>query len=253
MTAAHNTTTPCGIPAQQLIAHRGYQRHFPENSPLAIQKAIDCGAHFVEIDVQFSADGVPLLYHDDHLQRISGIKKILKDFSYDELKAFSAHEPERLGQQFIDNVKISALQVLVDILQQHPNVHALVELKEEATRDYGAAFCLQRIHDVLRPVLPRCILISFDLQALQQANHYGFTRLGPVIRDWSSRFRVAETLSAEMLLCNHLRIPSQDSLHIPQCRVAVYEVDDVAQAKQLLARGASLIETFSIGEMINPS
>jgi glycerophosphoryl diester phosphodiesterase len=60
--------TPHGIPAGKLIAHRGYQRHYPENSPLAIEKAIECGALFFEIDVQFSADGIPLLYHDDHLK-----------------------------------------------------------------------------------------------------------------------------------------------------------------------------------------
>lgn len=241
---SHNTLT-----ADQLIAHRGYQKYFPENSPLAILKAIACGARYIEIDVQFSSDGIPILYHDDELKRISGITGKLKHHTYTELIKLPANEPERLKQQFNDT-HIVGLQALVNIMQQHPHINVLVELKEEATRDYGAAFCLQRIHEVLQPVLARCILISFDLAALRIAKHHGFNRLGAVLRDWSARHAIADTLQAEMVICNHLRIPTTDSLHMNNCRVAIYEVDEIAHAKQLLARGADLIETFSIGELL---
>lgn len=250
MSATHTTVTPTGLSATQLIAHRGYQRHFPENSPLAIQQAIRCGAQFVEVDVQFSADGIPVLYHDDSLNRVSGIDGLIKQHTFTDLQKFSAGEPQRFGTKFSD-VSIAGLQALVDIMQQHPSVQVLVELKEEATRDYGATFCLQRIHAVLSPVLSRCILISFDLDALQQAQQHGLTRLGAVLRDWSSRFEVAKKLSAEMIICNHLRIPTSDSLQMDNCRVAVYEVDNRKLAQSLLARGASLIETFAIGEMLD--
>ncbi|MEZ5495052.1 MAG: glycerophosphodiester phosphodiesterase family protein [Pseudomonadales bacterium] len=237
------------LSANQLIAHRGFQQYFPENSPLAIQKAIEYGAHYIEIDVQFSNDGIPLLYHDDDLQRTSGIAGKLSQYTFAELSAFSANEPSRLCNQFHE-VKISPLQTLVEIMQQHRHIEVLVELKEEATRDYGAAFCLQRIHDVLQPVLSRCILISFDIDALRVAKKFGFTRLGAVLRDWSSRHNIANELEAEMIICNHRRIPDRDSLHMENCRVALYEVDDLALAHALLARGADLIETFSIGKLL---
>lgn len=237
------------LTADKLIAHRGYQKHFPENSPLAILKAIACGAKYIEIDVQFSSDGIPLLYHDDHLTRISGITGKLQQYTFAELKNFRANESKRLNNQFGD-VHIVGLQQLVDIMQQHPHIDVFVELKEEAVRDYGAAFCLQRIHTVLAPVLARCILISFDIDALRTAKNHGFTRLGAVLRNWSTRHAIAKELSAEFIICNHLRIPETESLHMENCRVAIYEVDDIAHANALLARGADLIETFSIGEML---
>lgn len=237
------------LTADKLIAHRGFQKHFPENSPLAIQKAIEYGAKYIEVDVQFSSDEIPLLYHDDHLERISGRVGKLRQYAFEKLGSFSANEPERLNKQF-GEVKITQLQQLVDIMQQHPHIEVFVELKEEATRDYGATFCLQRIHAVLEKVLARCILISFDIDALRLAKNYGFTRLGAVLRDWSTRHTIAKELSAECIICNHLRIPKTGSLHMESCRVAIYEVDDIAHANTLLARGADLIETFSIGEML---
>ena len=238
-----------GIPAEKLIAHRGYQRHYPENSPLAIEKAIACGALFFEIDVQFSADGVPLLYHDDHLKRISGITGKLNQYDFFTLENFSAGEPGRFKQQF-SNVKISPLSALVDILQRFPAIQVLVELKEEAVRDYTAAICLASIREALKPVINQCILISFDIDALRVAKNMGFIRLGPVLRDWTLRHSIAEELQAELIMCNHERIPKKDSLLIKNCAVAVYEVDSIPLAYSLLERGAHFIETFAIGEML---
>ena len=237
------------LAATKLIAHRGYQRHYPENSLLAIEKAIASGALFIEIDVQFSADGIPLLYHDDHLTRISNQKGKLSQEIFDDLKNITAGEPDRFKQEFID-VKITALSELVTLLQRHPAVQVLVELKEEAVRDNTAILCLNRIHETLAPVIQQCILISFDIDALRMAKNIGFTRLGAVLRDWTLRHQIANELQAEVIICNHQRIPVRDSLFMENCAVAVYEVDDIALAQALLDRGASFIETFAIGEML---
>lgn len=237
------------IPAEQLVAHRGYQRLYPENSPLAIEKAIACGARFIEIDVQFSADGVPILYHDDHLERISGRRGKLTQHHFRALQDITAGEPGRFGQQFA-SVMIAPLAALVEIMRHHPAVQVLVELKEEAVRDHSATVCLARLREVLAPVIDRCILISFAIDALREAQRMGFRRLGPIVRDWSTRFRIAEELEAEMIICNHQRIPKKDTLVMKDCAVAVYEVDDISLAQALLARGARYIETFAIGDML---
>ncbi len=241
--------SPSGIPAQHLIAHRGYQQHFPENSPRAINEAIACGAEYIEIDVQFSADGAPLLCHDDDLQRIAGINKKLSACTFDELVNITANEPSRFTTRF-QEIKIAPLQSLVDIMQKNPHIQVLVELKEEAIRDYGETFCLSRIHEVLTPVLESCILISFDIDALRLAKESSFPRLAPVLRQWNMRYELAQELNAEMIICNYKRIPEHDSLQMENGSVAVYEVDNIVLGKHLLSRGANFIETFSIGEML---
>jgi hypothetical protein len=42
-----------------LVAHRGYQKLYPENTALSVTQAIKAGALFVEIDIQLSKDHQP--------------------------------------------------------------------------------------------------------------------------------------------------------------------------------------------------
>jgi len=56
------------------IAHRGLHdaaRGIIENSPAAVTAAVQAG-YGIEIDVQISADGVPMVFHDYKLERLTG-------------------------------------------------------------------------------------------------------------------------------------------------------------------------------------
>lgn len=55
-----------------VFAHRACARHAPENSLEGIRKAAELGADGVEIDVQRTLDGVPILMHDRTLWRTAG-------------------------------------------------------------------------------------------------------------------------------------------------------------------------------------
>jgi len=83
-----------------LVAHRGLQSEYPENTALALCKAIECGAINIELDVQFSQDHLPVIYHDKDLARVSSIEGMLKDYSREQLLTFSASESHRFGNFF---------------------------------------------------------------------------------------------------------------------------------------------------------
>lgn len=234
--------------ASQLVAHRGYQAHYPENTLLAIRKAIEAGALHVELDVQLSRDQVPLVYHDDTLDRMSGRAGRISDLSAAELQALSAHEPGRFGQRFVAE-KIATLAQLVALAQQFHDVTFYVELKEEAVHDHGAGICLQQIRQVLNPVLSQCILISFDEKALAQAPAAGFSRIGLVTRTWSRRHEQIQALNVCVLFVNKQRIPAGEAA-TANCPVVVYEVESVVEAQRWLQRGASRVETFAVGELL---
>ena len=53
----------------RIVAHRGASGHAPENTLAAIKLAAEHGATWIEIDVNVSRDGIPLLHHDDGLSR----------------------------------------------------------------------------------------------------------------------------------------------------------------------------------------
>jgi len=55
-----------------VTAHRGSSAAAPENTMAAIQLALDEGAHWVEIDVQETADGEVVVMHDSDFKKIGG-------------------------------------------------------------------------------------------------------------------------------------------------------------------------------------
>ena len=74
-----------------LYAHRGLHDNaekVPENSLIAFRKAVE-GGFGIELDVQMSRDGVPVVFHDFTLKRMCGVEGRVCDYSYDELRRFS--------------------------------------------------------------------------------------------------------------------------------------------------------------------
>lgn len=69
-----------------VIAHRGFSSRAPENTLAAYRLAIDTGADMAECDVWLSADRVPVLLHDEHLKRTTGIDARVSDLSLDKLR-----------------------------------------------------------------------------------------------------------------------------------------------------------------------
>lgn len=70
------------------IAHRGFHDRaagVPENSLAAARAAIAAG-YGIEMDIQPSAEGVPMVFHDDHLRRLCGVEGAVKDRPLAELK-----------------------------------------------------------------------------------------------------------------------------------------------------------------------
>ncbi|MDR2648917.1 MAG: glycerophosphodiester phosphodiesterase [Clostridiales bacterium] len=70
----------------QIWAHRGASGHAPENTLAAFKLALDMGADGVELDVQLSKDGVPVVIHDETIDRVSAYKGFVKDFTLEQLK-----------------------------------------------------------------------------------------------------------------------------------------------------------------------
>jgi glycerophosphoryl diester phosphodiesterase len=58
-----------------VTAHRGSSRDAPENTLAALRKAIEQGADYAEIDIHLTADGVPVVLHDEDLQRLAGVAR----------------------------------------------------------------------------------------------------------------------------------------------------------------------------------
>jgi len=74
----------------KLIGHRGVKDLCPENTLESILKAFDLGLSFVEIDVKISKDRVPILLHDDTLDRTTNGSGLAIDHDYENIKKLDA-------------------------------------------------------------------------------------------------------------------------------------------------------------------
>lgn len=73
-----------------IVAHRGNSIEYPENTLMAIRSAFDLGADAVEVDIRLSRDGVPIVFHDDTLDRTTNGRGPAAALTVNELKRLDA-------------------------------------------------------------------------------------------------------------------------------------------------------------------
>lgn len=246
-----STAPHCQLSAEQLVAHRGLQKTYPENTALSVRKAIEAGAQFVEIDIQLSIDQQPMVYHDMNLARVSGHKGRVSELSCEQLIALPAYEPGRLGDQFIEQT-ISPLAAVVDIVAMHAGVTLFVELKEESIAEFGAEIMLANVCEVLLPIRNRAVLISFDYKIIAAARAAGWPQVGAVLRKWRhiDSEEIAD-IAGDYCFVDYKIIPENENLARLTSTLVAYEVGTVELAHQLAARGVAMFETFDINTLLN--
>ncbi len=128
------------------LAHRGDWRHAPENTIDALVAAMAIPAcDGVEFDVQVSADGVPILLHDDTLERVQG-------------------RPERPAELTAAELGTVGVPTLAEVLVALPRRAFLdVELKGDPGRAVVEVLAAGRGAD-----LRDAVVSSFDADALER-------------------------------------------------------------------------------------
>lgn len=179
------------------FAHRGlHDETIPENSLEAFARAADAG-YGIELDVQITADGVPVIFHDDWLDRMCGCKGGIRDFTLAELQALP------LGGR--DDVHIPTFE---DVLKTvGGRVPLIVEIKAglpEWPETLKAAVALLDVYDG-----PYCIE-SFNPLVLRWLRHHRPAVLRGQLcaryRAWKIKRSFAQVL-AEWFLTNFLARP----------------------------------------------
>lgn len=84
------------IPYRAVMAHRGASIVAPESTRPAYERARDLGADYLEADVQRSADGVLIIFHDSNLRRTSNVADVFPDRQNDPIGNFTIEELRRL-------------------------------------------------------------------------------------------------------------------------------------------------------------
>ncbi|GAA1944917.1 glycerophosphodiester phosphodiesterase [Agromyces allii] len=142
-----------------IVGHRGDRASAPENTMTSLELAMDRLA-YVETDVQLSRDGVPMLFHDTDLERITGDHRSVGDL--DEAALRKLDVGAWYGDEFAGE-RMPTLDEFLSALAERPDARALVELKADWTAD-EARTVVDRIER--HGLRGRVVLQSFSLETL---------------------------------------------------------------------------------------
>lgn len=146
------------------VAHRGFSGKAPENTRAAIQMAMDEPfVEWLEIDVQLTRDGVPVVIHDFSVDRTTNGRGKVKDLTWQDIRRMDAGAWK--GRQFRGE-QIPSLDEVLQLVKGRLKVN--IELKTSGNMYPGleekVLGCVQT-HDMLSDV----VLTSFEPKALVTA------------------------------------------------------------------------------------
>ena len=217
-------------------AHRGASGECPENTMAAFRRAQQCGADGLEIDVHLSQDGIPVVIHDETLDRTTNACGKVSSFTWEQLQALDA------GSWFSPLFSGEPVPALVDVLQEFGgNLRINIEVKEaragEAILAVLAGFPLADV-----------VISSFNLSLLQDLRRLTPDKSLAVLLDqgnWRHAVKLADEIGA---LALHVEVGRVSRPLIAACRtfhlqVHAWTVDDIKRVRSLLRAGVTGIFT----------
>ncbi len=155
-----------------IVAHRGAMAEAPENTISAFERAVSHDTDGIELDVQLTRDGIPVICHDRTLERITGEKTVLSSLSYSRLQELD------FGDWFSHEFSGETIPTLESVLLRYARQTALmIEIKSVSNRRRALEVkeqVAQTVIDLIRRCvpaarLPEIFILSFDPDILEMA------------------------------------------------------------------------------------
>lgn len=125
-------------------AHRGlHDIKIPENSLIAFKKAADAG-YGIELDVRLTKDGKPIVFHDDNVYRMTGVKARVKNLTLSQIKELRLNGTEERIPELKEVLQLvdGRVPILFE-LKSHGFAGALEPTIYNEIKDYSGRFAVQ--------------------------------------------------------------------------------------------------------------
>ncbi len=210
-----------------IFAHRGVSGHFPENTLMAFQAALDAQCQAIELDV-YALQNQLVVIHDRQLARTTNGEGNLEDHTLESLSALDAGRGE-------------SVPTLWQVLQLVANKVVLnIELKGADTAELLIAL-LAKAQQELKLDLSTIVVSSFNHRLLQQLRKLHPTlALGVLIAHRPlDNAAIASQLDACCLNCDRGFVDAEliNDAHQRGIKVYVYTVNDAREARELAKIG----------------
>ena len=231
---------PLAVHRPFAIAHRGGQGGV-ENTLEALRSAAEQGMDYGEIDIQLTADGVPVLFHDGSLLRMAGRRESVGDLTWEELRRIPVTDYLHPGETAL----IPSLEEVLSALSEE-DMGLLIELKPAPRGSEALASAVielvERYDFGERAMILRldylCLLPIMERHPEWWAGFCAYGVAGD-IDDAVWRYQVDFLAVEEALVSNRLAAQANE-LNLP---VYVWSVYDEEKMLQYLEMGISGIIT----------
>ncbi|MDD2213168.1 MAG: glycerophosphodiester phosphodiesterase [Oscillospiraceae bacterium] len=218
-------------------AHRGFSGVYPENSLLAFQTAIATGCDGIELDVQLTRDAVPVVIHDETVDRVTNGKGQVKDLTLAQLKQLLIHATDLSQEQ---PQQIPTLEAYFELVKHQP-VMTNIELKNSS---WYYEYMEQDVINLVRryELSDRIIFSSFNHASMLLCHELAPDIPTALLTDQPSLGNIAAF--AQALGCSYLHpyYPSVDEALLTSCHdrgigVNTWTVNQAADMARLQALG----------------
>jgi glycerophosphoryl diester phosphodiesterase len=152
-----------------VIAHRGASYDAPENTMAAFHLAHKLGADMIELDVQLSADGIPIVFHDSLLDRTSNGSGAPWNYHVKELKLLDA------GSWFSASYKGEPIPTLAEVLDwAKDKILVNIEIKPESVSVDNVNGIEKKTIELVKEhgVENKVIISGFDYRSVRRVKEY---------------------------------------------------------------------------------
>lgn len=238
------------LPHPLVIAHQGGDGIWPGNTLYAFQHAAALGVDVIETDLRMSKDGVLMITHDDHVERISNGKGKIVDLTYAELVKLDAGYNWTLdgGKTYPYRGQGITYTSLEDVFKALPEMRFNIDMKQTEPPIY-AAFC-----DLVRKykMTDKVLAASFHHE-----NNVAFRRACPEVTSSADEEETRNFVFLNFAFLGRLSSPDYKAFQVPveqsgipivtrqfvgaaherNLRVDVWTIDDPAEMRRLLDLG----------------
>lgn len=218
----------------KVIGHRGAAGYAPENTIEGIHAAADMGVEWVELDVKLTRDQVPIIFHDDTLERITGVSGNVADMDYAIIRELDAGS--WYGDSFI-GAKIPTLEEAVDALIER-KLGLNLEIKPCPGRERETAEVALDVLSQIWDDHDKLLLSSFQHVSLEAALEvaYDWKRGFLLPEEWPENWiELAEYLEVSTINLNGNEVSREqveDALELG-LPILAYTVNDPMRAREL--------------------
>jgi len=234
-----------------IIAHRGASFDAPENTMAAFQLAYRLKADMIELDLQLTSDGVPVVFHDTKLDKKTDGTGLVNRYRLNELKMLNA------GGWFSGSYTGEKIPTLSEVLDwAKGRILVNIEIKPEAVADNIEGGIEEKTVSLVKKfeMENKVLISSFDYRVIKRIKD-----LEPAIKtgllyhkNESKGAEYAELVrqyDADFFHCSHREVREKEAALLRNKKIPflVYTVNTPSLMKKMIRFGASGIFTDKPG------